>query len=82
MVSNKCCAPRRNQSAASRFGVTRDTFSVWNKIIGCSLNRNSRVCANHFKPSDIISTWESGNGSSQISVCPVEITNVYLIKLL
>jgi len=68
MVSNKCCVPGYTKSAASKFGVPQNMMSVWKNIIGCSLNRNSRVCANHFKPSDSSSTWESGNGSSQISV--------------
>ncbi|KAL5232771.1 hypothetical protein ACI65C_012948 [Semiaphis heraclei] len=70
MVSNKtCCVPGCSKSAASKFGVPQNMMSIWENIIGCPLNRNSRVCANHFKPSDITSTWESGNGSSQISIC-------------
>jgi len=81
MVSNKCCVPGCSESAASKFGVPQNMMSVWENIIGCPLNRNSRVCANHFKPSDITSTWESGNGSSQISVCPIEIIYDHLIQL-
>lgn len=76
MVSNKCCVPGCSQSAASKFGVPKNAHDIWENIIGCPLNRNSRVCANHFKPSDITSTWESGNGSSKISVCPIKIINV------
>lgn len=38
------------------------------KKIGIVLNRNSRVCAHHFNPNDIISTWTSGEGSSKYSV--------------
>jgi len=55
-------------------------MNVWENIIGCPLNRKSRVSANHFKPSDITSTWESGDSSSQISVCPIEIIYDYLIQ--
>ncbi|KAL4142571.1 hypothetical protein QTP88_005006 [Uroleucon formosanum] len=69
MVSNNCCVPGCTKSAASKFGVPQYMMSVWENIIGCPLNRNSRVCANHFKPSDITLTWEFGNGSSQISIC-------------
>jgi len=81
MVSNKCCVPGCSKSAASKFGVTQNMMNVCENIIGCHLNTNSRVCANHFKPSDITSTWESGNGSSQISVCHIEIIYDYLIQL-
>ncbi|KAL4119439.1 hypothetical protein QTP88_012248 [Uroleucon formosanum] len=44
MVSNKCCVPGCTKSAASKFGVPQNMISVWENIIGCSLNRNSRIC--------------------------------------
>jgi hypothetical protein len=81
MVSKKCCVPGGSQSATYKFGVPKNMINVWENIIRCPLNRNSRVCANHFKPSDITSSWESGNGSSQISVCPNKIIYDYLIQL-
>ncbi|KAE9533657.1 hypothetical protein AGLY_009006 [Aphis glycines] len=76
MVSNKCCVPGCTKSAASKFGVSQNMMSVWENIIGCPLNRNSRVCANYFKPSDITSAWESGNGSSQISLSDSVIESI------
>lgn len=80
MVSKKCCVPGCGESAASKFGVPKNLYSVWDSIIGCPLNRTSRVCANHFKPSDIISTWASGEGSSHISVCTIQVMNTYVIS--
>lgn len=55
LVSNKCCVPGCSQSAASKFGVPKNMTNVW-ETIRCTLNRNSRVCANHFKPSDVTSS--------------------------
>lgn len=68
MVSNKCCVPGCQQSSTSKFGVPQNERNAWEKKFGIVLKRNSRVCAHHFNPNDIISTWTSGEGSSQYSV--------------
>ena len=68
MVSNKCCVPGCRQSSATKFGVPQNMINDWEKNIGIKLSRLSRVCANHFNPSDITSTWTSGEGCSQYSV--------------
>ncbi|KAF0710004.1 bromodomain-containing protein DDB G0270170-like [Aphis craccivora] len=60
---------RHCDSAKTKFGIPKNCHYIWEKAIGISLNRHSRVCVKHFRPSDIVSTWVSGEGSNQISVC-------------
>lgn len=79
MVSNKCCVPGCQQSSTSKFGVPQNDHNAWEKKIGIVLNRNSRVCAHHFNPNDIISTWTSGEGSSKYSVSKQINNLLYLL---
>ncbi|CAI6348943.1 unnamed protein product [Macrosiphum euphorbiae] len=76
MVSNKCCVPGCCDSAKTKFGIPKNCHDIWEKATGISLNRQSRVCEKHFRPSDIVSTWVSGEGSNQISVCSTRIEKV------
>lgn len=67
MVTNKCCVPCCSQSTANKFSIPKNDYEVWEKIIGCQLNHNSRVCSKHFDHCDIISTWISGKGCYQVT---------------
>ncbi|KAF0748825.1 DDE Tnp4 domain-containing protein [Aphis craccivora] len=49
-------------------------MDIWYPINAVSLdatklNQNSQVCAHHFNPNVIISTWKSDEGSSQYLIC-------------
>lgn len=76
MVSNKCCVRGCSQIAAFKFDDSKDAYDVLKIIIGCSLNKNSRVCVNSFKPNDVYQHKSLIIGSSQISVFPIKIIRV------
>jgi len=44
-----------------------------------NLNQNSKICATHFDPDDIIATWESGVGASKYSVSTRQKTKIHLL---
>ncbi|VVC29794.1 SLED domain,Zinc finger, C2CH-type,Sterile alpha motif/pointed domain,Mbt repeat [Cinara cedri] len=68
MMSNKSCVPGCCDSAKTKFGISKNVHVIWKKVKGFSLNRHSKVCEKHFKPSDIVSTRDSGEGNNQISI--------------
>jgi len=45
----------------------------WQSILGINLKKQFRVCASHFNKSDIIDTWESGQGFSKYTVSTYNI---------
>jgi len=68
MVSNKCCVNGCHESSKTKFGVPIKDIAVWEKSLGTQLTSVSRVCAVHFKNSDIINTWVSCSGNNKYSV--------------
>lgn len=81
MVSNKCCVPGCRQSSKTKFGVPRQYRDSWEKALNITLNRNSRVCAKHFKTHDVIDTWVSGEGLNKYSVSKLEEKKLFFTKL-
>ncbi|KAF0709270.1 THAP-type domain-containing protein [Aphis craccivora] len=41
----------------------------WENALKTVLKKSYRVCASHFKESDIKSTWESGEGENKYIIC-------------
>lgn len=64
----KCCVKECNSRNESIFSVPKDSVNEWEIALNMNLNHNSKVCATHFNPQNIVSTWESGVGVSKYSV--------------
>lgn len=64
----KCCVKDCKYCNASLFSVPKNLKNEWEIALNMNLNSNSRVCATHFNPDDIIKTWESSVGASKYSV--------------
>jgi len=64
-MSNKCCVNGCHESSKTKFGVPIKDIAVWEKSLGTQLTSVSRMCAKHFKNSDIINTWVSGSGNNK-----------------
>lgn len=69
MMSNKCCVPSYCASDKIKFGIPKNYHDIWEKAIGILFNMYSKVCEEHFKSSNIVSTYVSRERSNQISVC-------------
>lgn len=68
MMSNKCCVNVCHENCKTKFGVPIKDIVVWEKFLDTLLTSVSRVCIKHFKNSDIINTWVSGNGNNNYSM--------------
>jgi len=55
-------------NSKSRFSVAIASHEKWERVIGNTLNKRSRICGDHFLEEDIIDTWVSGQGTSKYSV--------------
>jgi len=66
----KCCIPNCFNQHKSSFIVPKSEIRLkeWQSILGINLEKQFRVCASHFNKSDIIDTWESGQGFSKYTV--------------
>jgi len=64
----KCCVKDCTYRNASLFRVPKIFKNEWEIALNMNLNHNSRICATHFNPDDIITTWESGVGASKYFV--------------
>lgn len=71
----KCCVPNCVNQHKSSFIVPKSEIRLkeWQSILGINLKKQFRVCASHFNKSDIIDTWESGQGFSKYTVSLVLI---------
>lgn len=69
-MSTYCCVHEPHEAAKSLFGVPNnlEIKILWEEALGMQLKKSHRVCAKHFYNSDIISTWDSGQGSSKYTV--------------
>lgn len=66
----RCCVKKPHEITKTTFGVPKDKMLQvkWEAALGMRLNKSNRVCSHHFKVSDIISTWTSGQGASKYTV--------------
>lgn len=65
---DKCCIENCMGNSKSRFSVPIASHEKWERVIGKTLNKRSRICGDHFLKEDIIDTWVSGQGTSKYSV--------------
>ncbi|XP_060855533.1 uncharacterized protein LOC132933238 [Metopolophium dirhodum] len=65
----KCCVKDCGYRNESLFSVPKNLKNEWEIALNMNLNHNSRICATHLNPDDIISTWECGVGASKYSIC-------------
>lgn len=72
-----CCVREPHTISNNSFGVPKDDQEKkkWKAALGISFKKWDRICSNHFKEADIISTQSSGEGYSKYTV------SVYCIDL-
>lgn len=68
-----CCVPNcefKYFKSNTLFGLPKDNGikDQWEKVLGISFKKSHRVCDAHFKDSDIVSHWESGEGLNKYTV--------------
>jgi len=73
-----CCVHEPHEASKSLFGVPKNAEIkiLREEALGMQLKKSHRVCAKHFYESDIVSTWDSGQGSSKYTVNIFFINNV------
>lgn len=65
---DKCCVDNCLGTSKSRFCIPTISHGNWERSLGKSLNKRSRICGDHFLENDIIDTWVSGEGNNKYSV--------------
>jgi len=60
---DKFCVENCLGTSKSRFCVPTISHDNWERSLGKSLNKRSRICGDHFLENDIIVTWVSGEGN-------------------
>jgi len=74
-MPHKCCVSDIHTIGKSIFGVgTKNRLFIkkkWVEALGIKLKKNFRVSSSHFKDSDIVNTWVSGEESSKYTVLPI-----------
>ncbi len=65
-----CCVKYPHEASKTTFGVPKniEERNKWENALKTVLKKSYRVCATHFKESDIKSTWESGEGENKYRV--------------
>ena len=65
-----CCVRQPHDASKSTFCVPQNEEDKikWEKALGMVLKKSHRVCAQHFEPSEIKNTWESGTGINKYTV--------------
>ncbi|XP_029348409.1 uncharacterized protein LOC115034954 [Acyrthosiphon pisum] len=66
-----CCVKYPHEASKTTFGVPKniEERNKWENALKTDLKKSYRVCASHFKDSDIKSTWESGEGENKYRIC-------------
>lgn len=65
---DKCCIRNCSGISKSRFSMKNVAHEKWEKAVGITLGKRSRVCGDHFSKENIIDTRVSGQGTSAYSV--------------
>lgn len=53
---DKCCVENCSGISKSRFSVPKVSHDKWERAIGKTLSKRSRICGDHFLKEDIIDT--------------------------